>query len=668
MNTQAQPEPVYLNPEAVARAVGGKARGNRVTCHAPGHKKGSAEISIKIDPSAPRGILVNCFSGEDPVEMKDWVLRQCGEPDFAPAEKSDRPEPTARLKLVKTDDAPKRFYDRHLTSKGYSHAATYDYATSDGELLFQVLRYEHPTDQKEFLQRRPDGNSGWFSGRGEPILYRWPEIVSRPGEPVYIVEGEKDADTLINAGLLATTAPNGSWPDDLSPLKGRTLYVIPDNDVSGADKADKVIGLVQGIAMVRRVELPDLPEKGDVTDWLQAGFTVEQLKALSRSAPPVAANQNKPSWPGIISSGDFVRGFVPPDYAIDGIVQAGFVYSVTASSGTGKTAILLLLTALTALGKELGNREVRKGRAIYFAGENPDDVTMRWIAQAHHMGFNPDQIDVHFVPGVFSIPGLFEEVSKAVKELGGADLIIVDTSAAYFQGADENANVDMGRHARDLRTLTTVDGHPCVLVACHPTKSADQSNLLPRGGGAFIAEMDGNLTCAKVGDGTVKLHWQGKHRGPDFEPVIFDLSTVTAPLLKDSKGRDVPTVMAQALSTSEARGLAASSRRDEDDALLQIDRDVKASLVTIADNMGWKRDDGSAHKDRARRATDKLRKDKLVTYEGRKWKITSAGFDALTDIRADRHREAQTAQFVARAAEKSAVRTSGYAAHDQEDD
>lgn len=136
----------------------------------------------------------------------------------------------------------------------------------------------------------------------------------------------------------------------------------------------------------------------------------------------------------------------------------------------------------------------------------------------------------------------------------------------------------------------------------------------------------------------------------------------------DSKGRPIPTVMAQALSTGEVRKLAATSRRDEDDVLLQIDRDAKISLSSIADNLGWRREDGSIHKDRARRATDKLKRDKLVTYEGRKWKITPAGFDALTDIRAERHREEQTAQFATRAAEKAAVRTAKYGAHDQDDD
>ncbi len=378
-----------------------------------------------------------------------------------------------------------------------------------------------------------------------------------------------------------------------------------------------------------------------------------------------AANDNRPIK--ILSSGELVRGFVPPDYFLDGVAQKGFIYSMTAATGTGKTAVLLLIAAIAAQGGEFSGREIEKGRVVYLAGENPDDVTMRWIGMAHETGFDLDEMDVYFIRDRFSVPEALEAIREQVQELGGADLIVVDTSAAYFHGTDENGNTELGKHARDLRALTTLPGRPCVMVACHPTKNAGQDNLLPRGGGAFIAEVDGNLTLAKS-DGIIKMHWQGKHRGPDFDPLTIELKTITAPALVDSKGRPIPTVMAQALSTGEARSLAASSRRDEDDALMQIERDSKASLSAIAESLHWRRDDGGVHKDRARRATDKLKRDKLVTYEGRKWKITPAGFDTLTDIRAERHREQNAAQFAARIAEKSIVRGSVYGPHDNDDD
>jgi hypothetical protein len=285
--------------------------------------------------------------------------------------------------------------------------------------------------------------------------------------------------------------------------------------------------------------IADAARKGD-------HVKVATLTGKSGWFPPAASNDNRKggsAYPGIVSSAEFVSGFVPPDYHLDGVAQAGFLYALTAGTGTGKTAVLLALTASTALGTALCGRDVRKGRVVYFAGENPDDVRMRWLAMAHHAGFDPADVDVHFIAGTFSIPAAVARIGLDVERLGGADMIVVDTSAAYFQGEDENGNTALGKHARDLRQLCTLPGKPAVFVACHPTKNADPANLQPRGGGAFIAEIDGNLTLTKD-TGLAKLHWQVKHRGADFAPLFFALESVTAPILLDSKGRPVPTIMA----------------------------------------------------------------------------------------------------------------------------
>ena len=346
-----------------------------------------------------------------------------------------------------------------------------------------------------------------------------------------------------------------------------------------------------------------------------------------------------------MSSGDFVRDFIPPDYHVDGIVQAAFLYALTGMTGAGKTAVLLLVAYLTAIGGKLGDREVRHGRVLYSAGENPTDVKMRWIAMAHHLGFDPDDIDVNFIGGVYSIAERIAEINTWSERNGIVDLAIVDTSAAYFQGDDENSNAQLGAHARDMRKLTELPGKPCVLVATHPVKNATAENLLPRGGGAFLNEIDGNLTLSKATEGA-RLHWQGKHRGVDFEPVLFELETVTAPALVDTKGRSIPTVMAKPLSGRDARDKADVARRDEDEVLLEIRRDGKQSLRDIAEQMGWSKD-GEPHKDRVRRATDKLKKEKLITYLRGKWKLTPGGEEAATEAASDRLRERAVSGFVA---------------------
>ncbi len=97
--------------------------------------------------------------------------------------------------------------------------------------------------------------------------------------------------------------------------------------------------------------------------------------------------------------------------------------------------------------------------------------------------------------------------------------------------------------------MTTLAGNPGVLTLCHPPKNASDDNLQPRGGGAYVAEIDGNLT-ATMDAMTVTLHWQMKLRGPDFAPVNFLPRQVTHERLVTVTGKQMPTVVASILSDS----------------------------------------------------------------------------------------------------------------------
>ncbi len=172
-------------------------------------------------------------------------------------------------------------------------AATYDYRDAAGELRFQVVRYE----PKGFAARRPDGQGGWiWNLQGvERVLYRLPELLAAdPGEPVVIVEGEKDADRLRALGFVATTNPGGAgkWrPVYGAPLRARRVFPLPDNDPPGRAHARDVQQQLRGVAAgAWIVELPGLPPKGDVSDWLDAGGTADELRRLLVVASQPAAD------------------------------------------------------------------------------------------------------------------------------------------------------------------------------------------------------------------------------------------------------------------------------------------------------------------------------------------------------------------------------------------
>jgi hypothetical protein len=60
----------------------------------------------------------------------------------------------------------------------------------------------------------------------------------------------------------------------------------------------------------------------------------------------------------------FISGFVPPDYVLDGLLQQGFLYSLTGQTGSGKTAIALRLAACVAIGLMFAGRRTKKGRVL----------------------------------------------------------------------------------------------------------------------------------------------------------------------------------------------------------------------------------------------------------------------------------------------------------------
>src|SRR5690606_9545738 len=117
-----------------------------------------------------------------------------------------------------------------------------------------------------------------------------------------------------------------------------------------------------------------------------------------------------------------------------------------------------------------------------------------------------------FVSGVTNLSEVADRVTAEAAAMDDLALVIVDASAATFEGDEENSNVHMMEHAKRMRSLTSLRGGPTVVVLCHPTKRASSDDLIPRGGGAFLAEIDGNL-CARKAESVVEIHWTGKFRG-----------------------------------------------------------------------------------------------------------------------------------------------------------
>jgi 5S rRNA maturation endonuclease (ribonuclease M5) len=174
--------------------------------------------------------------------------------------------------------------------------ATYPYHDLQRKLLYQVVRY----DPKSFAQRRPSPSGDWiWNLQGvERVLYRYPELVSAEKDrEVWIVEGEKDVETLEAQGLLATCNSGGAgkWRDQFAhTLRNRDVILIPDQDVPGFQHAAEVAAsLTKEKARVRVARLDPIDNKQakDVTEYLSNGGTIEQLRASLTDAN-VTLHQN----------------------------------------------------------------------------------------------------------------------------------------------------------------------------------------------------------------------------------------------------------------------------------------------------------------------------------------------------------------------------------------
>jgi len=225
----------------------------------------------------------------------------------------------------------------------WSEIERYPYTDESGGLLYEVVRYLKPDGTKTFVQARPSGVEaagttdlnrtdgiptggivvGLDSGKYLPdvkaehrarkprwkrapdqkkdyhgleyhfrecprVPYRLQKVLG--ADTVYLPEGEKDVHALEAWGLVASCNAGGAggsrqyrlWPQH---FRGRHVIILPDNDLPGRKHAFAVASALLNVAAsVRVVELPDLPESGDVTDWRDKGGTQEEFRRVADAA------------------------------------------------------------------------------------------------------------------------------------------------------------------------------------------------------------------------------------------------------------------------------------------------------------------------------------------------------------------------------------------------
>ena len=181
--------------------------------------------------------------------------------------------------------------------------AKWDYLDAAGNLIACVYRYDPAPGRKEF---RPWDAKRRKMAPPEPRpLYNQPGVVA--AEQVILVEGEKCAQALIEAGIVATTAMHGANAPvdktDWSPLAGKAVLIWPDRDKPGfgyAEAASQAV-LMAGATSCAILLPPDAkPEGWDAADALAEGFDVAGFIATGPriTVQPLGDEPDLPEYDG----------------------------------------------------------------------------------------------------------------------------------------------------------------------------------------------------------------------------------------------------------------------------------------------------------------------------------------------------------------------------------
>jgi len=232
-------------------------------------------------------------------------------------------------------------------------SAQWTYHDANGDPVGMIVRWDK-ANGKEIrpVSRTPDG---WIiGGMPEPRpLYRLPDLAD--ANRVYICEGEKAAEAARSIGLTSTTSAHGSQSadkTDCSPLAGNECVILPDNDKAGQQYSDDLVAILRKLtppAVVKVLELPGLPDGGDIVEWVEAHDAVE-TETLRQRVEALADQAEKilPDRPaaGIERFKPFPTDALPEP--VRGFVEAG-------AKAIGCDPSYLALPMLSMLAAAIGN-------------------------------------------------------------------------------------------------------------------------------------------------------------------------------------------------------------------------------------------------------------------------------------------------------------------------
>lgn len=269
-------------------------RVDRVQAKCPCHNDKNASLTISYNSKEEKTMLY-CHAGCNTKDIVESVGLKMSDLFDKPLEVEDK----HKSAFEKDIEAIYKFYDENgdlayekIRKKGkkFLHRRYID-----GEIVWGmeegIYTETFPGSKSWSIKERPGAKKAYYPGQ-EQLLYNLPNVIKgiKEEQTIFITEGEKDSDSLITRGLIATTTSIGATKGDLgkkwpsrfnSFFKGANVVLLPDNDEPGKRFMEHIAIELKNIANnIKIVELPDLSKKEDITDWLEYGNDIYDLQAL----------------------------------------------------------------------------------------------------------------------------------------------------------------------------------------------------------------------------------------------------------------------------------------------------------------------------------------------------------------------------------------------------
>jgi len=372
--------------------------------------------------------------------------------------------------------------------------AVYQYRDPQGIPVFQVVRFPG----KKFMQRKraADGSWDWKTSDTKMVLYNLPEVIC--AKEVFIVEGEKDADRLMDtleaAGMrpkvAGTTSPRGAgkWLDEFAPyFIGKKVVIIEDNDEPGRRHGSRIAESIFPYAYgIKKISF----DSGkDVSDFLLAGKTLADLAQIIKNA-----EQWKPS---LANSGfslyEPFEGHVPDkiEWLVEGVAETKSNGMLISRPKGGKSVCILDLAVALATGTPWLQFFVPKRVRVAVMSREDNPATTGHRLRKIRLGRNLAMSDLNGWLWINTreqtksfLLDHEDEVATLIADLlkHQIEVLILDVMRV-LHSAEENDNTEMQVIINTLNRIRDVTG-VTIIVVHHSRKGEDEATLTDMARGA----------------------------------------------------------------------------------------------------------------------------------------------------------------------------------------